>query len=392
MNSLSVCILAGEPSGDRLGAGLMRGIRTLHPKGPVTFTGLGGPAMAGEGLTSWFPISDLSVMGLSEILPRLPRLLSRIRLTADMIAETSPDVVVTIDSPDFMHRVVGRARRRCPGVRFTNYVAPSVWNWRSGRARRIRRLFDLQLALLPFEPPYFERVGLPCEFVGHPVVEEEMCAGTDLPALRAAWDLDPAAPVVVVLPGSRSGEISRLSTVFGKALGRVAERISGVAFILPSAPGMEAALRAAAHGWPVPVRILADPEYAVRERQKRAAFAMADVALAASGTVTLELAAAGLPAVVAYRLSPVTWAIAKRLVRHDSVSLVNILLGERAVPEYLQDRCRPELLADAMIGLLHDTEARDRQVRSGRRALDMLGRGGEAPSLRAARAVLDQVR
>lgn len=386
VHSNSVVILAGEPSGDRLGAALMQALRT--ERSDLVIAGAGGPAMQAVGLESLFPITDIAVMGLVEVVPKLPRIRRRIRQTVDFIVTTQPAVVITIDSPDFMHRVVRRARARCPNTKFVNYVAPTVWNWRAGRAKRIAELYDLQLVLLPFEPPYFEAVGLACQFVGHPVLE---CSASNLPTraeARAELGISESATVVVALPGSRGGEVRRHSQVFGAALRQFATSAPEVAVLVPAAHGVEEQVNQAVGEWTVATSVLRAPGDEARERQKWTAFAAADVALATSGTVMLELALAQVPTVLAYRVSPVTWAIGYYMVKSRTASLVNILLGEPAIPEFLQSRCRPDLLAAALTDLAHDQPHRETQLMAMRRALKLLDPGGGSPSSRAAKAVL----
>ena len=349
--------------------------------------------MKAEGLRSWFPITDLAVMGLWEVLPKLFHLLGRRAEAVARIANASPHVVITIDSPDFMSRVVEVARKAHPNTAFINYVAPSVWNWRPGRVHKIAKLFDLQLALLPFEPPYFEAVGMPCRFVGHPVVEAIPKLDMQDPAsIRGAWRVPASSLLIAVLPGSRASEIRRLGPAFGGALGEIAEQIPSAVFMVPVASGCEDIVREATARWPVKVGLLDAPESARRESQKHGLFAAADFALAASGTATLELAVAGVPTIAAYRLSWLTWEIAKRLVRYDSVSLVNIMMNEQVIPDYLQYQCRPDLLAEAMLQLINDPQAAQRQREAGRSVAVALGANGALmPSARAALHVLEAI-
>ncbi len=373
-----IFLVAGEPSGDVLGARLMRALKE-ETGGRVRFAGVGGPRMAAEGLDSLFPMSDLTVMGLAEVLPRLPRLIRRIRQTARTAREMRPAAVVTIDAPDFSFRVAKRLKGA--GIPLVHYVAPTVWAWRPGRARKIARILDHLLVLLPFEPPYFEREGLSCDFVGHPVIESGADKG-DGEAFRRSHGIDPEAPVVCVLPGSRHSETSRLLPVFSETLRRLAETNPAVQVVVPAAPSVAGEVAAAAAAWPFPALVILD------EAEKYAAFAAADAALAASGTVSLELALAGTPTVIAYRLSPLTAWIGRRLIRVRFVSLANIVLDREVVPEFLQERCRPDLLAPALGGLLNDPEVRQRQIDGAREAVAQLGGDGPLPSRRAARAVL----
>ena len=373
-----IFLVAGEPSGDVLGARLMRALKE-ETGGGVRFAGVGGPRMAAEGLDSLFPMSELTVMGLAEVLPRLPRLIRRIRQTARTAREMRPAAVVTIDAPDFSFRVAKRLKGA--GIPLVHYVAPTVWAWRPGRARKIAPILDHLLTLLPFEPPYFEREGLSCDFVGHPVIESGADKG-DGEAFRRSHGIDPEAPVVCVLPGSRHSETSRLLPVFSETLRRLAETNPSVQVVVPAAQSVAGEVTAAAAAWPFPALVILD------ETGKYAAFAAADAALAASGTVSLELALAGTPTVIAYRVSPLSAWIGRRLIRVRFVSLANIVLDREVVPEFLQERCRPDLLAPALGDLLNDPEVRQRQIEGAREAVAQLGGDGPLPSRRAARAVL----
>ncbi len=381
-----VFVIAGEASGDRLGAALMAGLKQLAE---VAFDGVGGPAMQAEGLASRFDMTELSVMGLAEVLPKLRQLSRRIDETARAVIDTRPDVLITIDSPDFGLRVARRVKAAAP-VRCVHYVAPSVWAWRPGRAAKMARSVDQVLALLPFEPPYMEAAGMRCDFVGHPAAAEPPVPEAEVRAFRAAHGLG-EAPLLLVLPGSRRGELARLGPVFGAALERVLAQAPDLRPVLPAASGVAEAALAAARGWPGDPLVL-DPRGrsdAEATATKRAAFAAADLALAASGTVSLELAAAGTPMVIAYDMNRLTWAIARRMLRVDTATLVNLVSGTRAVPEFLGPACRPGPIAEALLRLRGDGPARAAQQAAMAETMNSLGRGGEAPGLRAARAVLD---
>lgn len=377
-----VFLVAGEPSGDALGARLMAALKR-RTEGRVRFAGVGGEAMAGEGLASLFPMSELTVMGAAEVLPRLPAILRRIRETAAHALAAAPAAVVTIDSPDFSFRV-GRRLAGC-GIPLVHYVAPSVWAWRPGRARRIARFLDHLLALLPFEPPYFEREGLRCTFVGHPVLESGAGAG-DGPGFRRRHGVSEGAPLVAVLPGSRTSEVTRLLPVFAATVARLIAECPELRLVVATVPAVAEAVRRAVAGWPAPPLVVAG------EREKYDAFAAADAALAASGTVALELAMAGTPAVIAYRMNWLTAWLAKRLIRVSFVNIVNLVLERPAVPEFLLDRCTPDNLVPAVRHLLDHAEARQAQKAAAGQALELLGLGGPPPSERAAEVVLETIR
>lgn len=384
---MKLFVIAGEPSGDALGAALMQGLHRLAPG--VTFEGVGGPMMEGQGLQSLFPMEVLSVMGLAEVLPRYFDLRRRIRQTAEAIATARPDAVITIDSPDFCLRVLALARAVNPGLKTVHYVAPSVWAWRPGRAVRMARVVDHVLALLPFEPPFMQAAGMSCDFVGHPVTTQPRATADDAAAFRAAQGIDAAAPLLMVLPGSRQGEVKRLGPVFGETLRRLhvpGLHVPGLRVVVPTVAARAAQVQALVAGWPgAPVVLNAA---ATPPEVKRAAFRAADAALAASGTVSLELAAAGTPMVIAYRMAPLSQAIIARLLTVQTVTLVNLVSETRAVPEFLGPACQPDRIAPAVQALLAPGAARAAQEAAMALTMDRLGRGGEAPGLRAARSVL----
>ncbi|MFN3970737.1 MAG: lipid-A-disaccharide synthase [Gemmobacter sp.] len=371
---MSLFLIAGEPSGDRLGAALMAGLRDLVPD--VAFQGIGGPLMQAQGMASRFPMQELSVMGLAEILPKYPHLKRRIRETAAAVDAAAPDALVTIDSPDFCLRVAGLARAARPGLRTIHYVAPSVWAWRPGRAARMAQVIDHVLALLPFEPPYMTAAGMTCDFVGHPVVAERQATQAERQAHAGP------SPLILALPGSRRGEVARMAPVIGTTLALLKPRFPDLWVVLPTVAGVRDLVGEVTQAWPVRPRIVEDAGL------KRGAFAAADVALAASGTVSLELAAAGCPMVIAYDMHPVTMWLMRRMARVDTVTLVNLVSETRAVPEFLGRDCRAARIAPALARLLDDPAARAAQTAAMALTMDRLGRGGEAPGMRAARSVL----
>ncbi|WP_068302059.1 lipid-A-disaccharide synthase [Pararhodobacter sp. CCB-MM2] len=379
---MKLFLIAGEPSGDALGAALMEGLKALAPG--VQFTGIGGPLMQAQGMGSLFPMEELSVMGLAEILPKYFHLKRRIRETAAAIAAEAPDAVVTIDSPDFCLRVLAIAKTANPALKTVHYVAPSVWAWRPGRAQKMAKHVDHVLALLPFEPRYMTDAGMTCDFVGHPVTTQPVASEDEASAFRAAQGIAPDAPLLLVLPGSRRGEVERLGPIFGAALKQVA--IPGLRVVVPTVSARAEQVRALVADWPgAPVVLDAastPPDI------KRAAFRAADAALAASGTVSLELAAAGTPMVIAYRLNKLSEMIISRLLRVDTLTLVNLVSDTRAVPEFLGEDCQPAPVAEAVTSLLAGGPARKAQLAAMELSMQRLGRGGEAPGLRAARSVL----
>ncbi len=376
----SIYLIAGEPSGDLIGAGLMAALKDATG-GAVRFAGIGGEHMAGHGLRSLFPMAELSVMGLVEVLPRVPRLLRRIHQTALDIRRRAPDAVVTIDAPGFSFRVARRLAGR--GIPLIHYVAPTVWAWRPGRAAKIARFLDHVLAVLPFEPPYFEAVGLPCTFVGHPIVAES--ATGDGLRFRADHHIPSDAPVLGVLPGSRYSEVSRLLAPFGGAVALLRERLPDLRVVTVTVGSVADYFPPATRDWRAPVTV-------VRDASARAdAFNACDAAIAASGTVAVELAVAGTPMVIGYRMAPLTMAIARALVRVPYVNVMNLTLGREAIPEFIQEACTAEALAEQAGKLLVDPAACDAQIEAIGTALGALGHGGEIPSRRAAQVVHDVI-
>lgn len=390
MNGPLVFVVAGESSGDVLGARLMTAMAERAPG--ARFLGVGGPAMTAAGLASLFPMSDIAVMGIGPVLKRLPSILRRIRETAAAAVAARPDVLVLIDSPDFCHRVAARVRKARPEQKIVLYVSPTVWAWRPGRAAKIARFSDRLLALLPFEPAAHRVLGgPPTTYVGHPFVER--ADRVRRPGGRPLPQSGERPYRILVLPGSRHSEVSRLIDVFGAALAQVSARVGPLELVLPAVDHVRVEIAERVKDWPIPVTLVSG------EAAKQAAFRDADVALAASGTVTLELALAHLPFVAAYRLDAVGRMI-KRLfvkipvpvrpiVRVHSALLPNLILGEFAVPEFIDEACRPEALAAALGDLLVEGPARARQIEAFDRLDAVMREGiGNGSGTAAAEAVL----
>lgn len=381
--SIKIFLIAGEPSGDLLGGRLMAGLRAETPG--IEFVGVGGERMAAQGLASLFPMAEIALFGVFEILPRLWRLRARVLETVEAVLAAKPDALVTIDSPGFNQAVAKRVRARDPSIKLIHYVAPTVWAWKPGRAKKYAALFDRLLALLPFEPPYFTREGLDCVFVGHSVIEGGAGKGDGV-AFRARHNLPADKPVVVLLPGSRRGEISRLLPIYQETIALLRRSHGdGVALVLPTVPTVRDAVAAAAASWDLPALVVEG------EQEKFDAFAAGTAALAASGTVSLELALARLPVVICYRLNPLTVALFRRFMRVRYANLVNLMLDRMSAPELLQEDCRPDLLHRELARLLDDPAARAAQVADVASVSAWLGEGDVPPSRRAARAVLDCV-
>lgn len=380
---LHLMLAAGEPSGDALGARLMKALREERGE-HIRFSGVGGRRMAEAGLNSLFPMEDLSVMGFAEVLPRAFLLKKRIRQTADAALADKPDALVTIDSPGFALRV-GR-RLKGHGIPLIHYVAPQVWAWRPQRAKRIAKIFDRVLALLPFEAPYFENEGLPCDFVGHSVVEQVLDHEQRRERsrdFRTRHGIGSDQPVLLLLPGSRNSEVKRLLPIFCRAAARLRERMPELRVVLPTLPSVEERVRTGLEKSPVPVLVVAS------EAEKFSAFAAADAALAASGTVTLELAVAGVPTVVAYKVNPVSAWIGRRVIRVPWITLTNIILDQPLIPELIQEACRPDRLSDELHAVLTDRVLRAQQRDGAAKVLRKIGFGHDVvPSRRAAQAIL----
>ncbi len=381
---MKIFLIAGEASGDRLGAALMAGLKTLTE---VEFLGVGGPMMQAEGMQSLFAMEELSVMGLVEVLPKYFHLKRRIRETAEAALAAEPDVIISIDSPDFCLRVAKIVKENSD-IRTVHYVAPSVWAWRPGRAEKMARVIDHVLALLPFEPPYMEAAGMACDFVGHPVVSEPRANAAEMAAFRDAHDLRDA-PILLVLPGSRGGEVSRLGPIFGAALEKIMQQRSDLRLVVPTTAAREAQVLKLVEAWPgQPVVVAPEGEVAPDATRKRAAFAAADFALAASGTVSLELAAARTPMVIAYDVNRISREIIKRMLKIDTLTLVNLVSETRAVPEFNGELCKPDLIAQGVLEMMQNPDA---QLEAMQVTMERLGEGGEDPGLRAAKAVLARI-
>jgi lipid-A-disaccharide synthase len=380
---LRLFLVAGEHSGDILGGKLMEALNAGRRQ-RIRYLGVGGQAMAAQGLVSQFPLEDVAVMGLGAILGRLPLLLRRISSTARSAVAAEPSAVVIIDSPEFTHPIARRIRRRRPDIPIIDYVSPSVWAWRPGRARRMRPYIDHVLGLWPFEPAVHERLGgPPCSFVGHPLIERHAWLDALDPApLAARLGLPPGRPVLVVLPGSRTSEVTRHMQPFGEALAKLQALGHSFEVVIPLVPSVRSLVEQQLPAWPL------RPHLVEGDDDKFRAFRLATAALAASGTVTLELALAGTPMAVAYRADPVIAAIATRLITAHSAVLPNLVLGENVFPEFIQERCTPANLVEALEPLLVDSPERARQLAALAKIPAALQVAGRSPSEAAAAIVL----
>lgn len=380
--SIRIFIIAGEPSGDLLGGRLMAALKR-HSSGNVEFAGVGGGRMAVEGLNSPFPITELSVMGLAEILPRIFNLRRRVRQTAHAIEQYLPDILITIDSPGFCFAVLKRLRRD-QATRRIHYVAPSVWAWRPGRVHKFAREFDHLLTLLPFEPRYFEPEGLDTTFVGHAVIESEMGAA-DGAAFRQRFQIEEDIPLLCMLPGSRLGEVERHLEPFRSAMTTLQSRFPSLRVVVPTIPAIEGEVSRTVRSWENNVLVVEG------EKDKFDAMAASNIALAASGTVALELALARVPTVIAYRVNVITSWIVKALIKIPYANLVNVLLNREAVPEFIQGKCTGDNLANALENLLEDIVVYEAQQTAADDAMKLLKAGDVLPSDVAAKTILSLI-
>lgn len=381
--SVNIFIIAGEASGDALGASLMHAMKQMRPD--AVFHGVGGRKMAAEGLNSLFPMEELSVMGVAEVLPRLPKILRRISHTVQEIERLRPQAVVTIDSPDFCFRVVKKLKSRRRDIPCIHYVAPSVWAWRPKRAEDVSKFLDHILTLLPFEPPYFTDHGLAATFVGHPVVERLENRGNG-DRFRKRHHLKSDQPVLCMLPGSRMSELSRLLGKFSETADIVLRNRHNAVIVIPTLPHLKPTIEKFFVGKGI------NPILVYDEEGKFDAFAASAIAIAASGTVSLELAMTDTPHIIAYKLSPISAWLARHLIHTPYVNLINILLKRRVVPELLLDECEPGPMSKELLRLMDSKDARAAQLMDFREALIKIGLGDpETPSQRAAKAVLSVI-
>ena len=380
---MKVFVVAGEASGDRLGADLMRGLR--HLVSDVSFRGVAGPEMQSEGLDSLFDMSELSVMGLAEVLPKYFALKRRLHKTVAEVLAWKPDILITIDSPDFCLRVARAVRSADPRIRTCHYVAPSVWAWRAGRAKKMASYIDHVLALLPFEPPYMEAEGMACDFVGHPIAAQAPITSKQIAQFQADFNLDTALKSLVILPGSRASEIKRLLPVFCEVLSQPC--FGKFQLIFPTLPHLAPLLQAEISALPQEKRLITGSGHSAKAaaEERLVAYSAATAALAASGTVSLELAAAGTPMVIAYDMGLVSRLVIGSMLKIDTVTLVNLVSENRAVPEFIGKNCKAERIAPALQHILTAPTAQQEAIEA---TMTRLGRGDPDLHYRAARAVL----
>ncbi|NVK18118.1 MAG: lipid-A-disaccharide synthase [Methylocystaceae bacterium] len=377
-----VYIIAGEPSGDLLGARLMKAMKAQCSEN-IEFLGIGGPNMYAEGLTSLFPMNELSIMGLAEIIPHIPKILKRIKQTVEDVEKQKPDCLITIDAPGFTFRVAKKLKGK--GIPLIHYVAPTVWAWKPGRAKKIAQFLDHLMVLLPFEPPYFKKEGLETTFVGHSVIESHM-GSADGDDFKKRHGIPDNVPILCVLPGSRQSETSQLLPIFKEAIALIKEQHPSLRIVLPTVSTVSQIVKETTLGWGIPVLVVEGDE------EKFGAFKAADAALAASGTVSLELALANTPSVITYRMKKMTHWLAKRLIKVKYASIVNLLHNREVMPELIQDDCTPEKISQEVLKLLQNKGQDQSQIDDLNSAMLMLGKGEkDLPSMRAAQCVLSLI-
>lgn len=377
--STHVFLVATEPSGDALGASLMRGLKDKLGAS-VRFSGVAGPLMEAEGMRSLFPQSDLTVFGFFEVLPKIPVILKRMKETVEAARAAKPDVIVTIDGPDFSFRVAKQLKGQ--GIKLVHYVAPTVWAWRKGRAKKIAKIYDHLLVLFGFEPPYFEKEGLPCTFVGHPASQHVPHAG-DAEEFRKAFNIPTDKKILCVLPGSRRGEIKMLTPIYGKALEKIYKKLGEPVVVIPAVATVQDLLMQKLANWPVKPIVFAD------RALKHKLFAASHAALATSGTVTLELAVTDTPHLVAMRISYVTALIYMGLAFIKFFNLVNIFLQREVVPECIQFKCTSSTIARTMEDIWNNEVTRAQQREAFAETRRQLQPVGGTPSQVAADAVIN---
>ena len=358
----SIYIITGEESGDILGAQLIRALKLKYQK-DIHFIGVGGLKMAAEGHTSLFPITELSVMGLAEVIPRIPKILNLINQTVSDIIKQQPNVIITIDAPDFCFRIARRLKGK--GIPLIHYVAPSVWAWRPNRAKKVANLFDHLISILPFEPPYFQKYGLQTSFVGHPVVQSLSYPANPI-SFREQLNIPSQTKIIILLPGSRTGEVKRHLPIFKETIIKLARKIRDIHIICLVTENTKFMVSKSAKTWSFTHSIIHE------KHDKLSALASGNVALAASGTVALELACAGTPSIITYKINPVSAWVARKMVKISYANIVNLLLKREAIPEFIQKKCNPHFLCKALFTLLNEPQSQIQQRLDYSEALNFL--------------------
>ena len=381
---LKIYLIAGEPSGDALGARLMRALKT-KTENNVEFFGIGGDTMEKEGMTSLFDISELAIMGLCEVIPSIPKVLKRIKQTVEDIVKIHPDIVITIDSWSFGSRVQKKLRALKLGIPQVHYVAPQVWAWKKKRARTMYKYVDHLLTLLPQEPKYFTPYGLDTTFVGHPVIESPVVNG-DETKFRQKYQIAADNKIICLLPGSRHNEVARLLPTFLEAAAILKQQHPELFFVIPTVKTVATRVKKMIKTSPLPILVVES------EEDRHNAMSAATAAIAASGTVALELAIANVPHVIGYKVAPLTAILVKKFLHIQFVNLSNILLGREIVPELLQDNCQPENIVHYINRFLEKDNLYRYQQEGFKKVQSILGLGEQKPSERAADIILELIK
>ena len=383
---MKIFIIAGEDSGDKLGSAIIDGLREVTDV-PPKFVGIGGNGMISRGLESIFPMSELSVMGFVEIASKYKSLKKRLNQTISSILDEKPDILLTIDAPEFCFRVAKKVKLLNKNIAVAHYVAPTVWAWRSNRAKQISNFIDQILALFPFEPRYFHDVGVRCDFVGHPIVSETLADEESVTEFKKAYSLTDE-PVILCLPGSRKSEIDRLMPVFGETLEKFSNALPNARFILPSTPDVYEYSKKFLDCMPKDIIFLTPEKFGVEKylEFKKASFKLSRLALAASGTVSLELAANNTPMVIGYDMNFLSRKIIGLMLKIDTVNLVNLVTGNRNIPECIGSNFNSEKLFLEMVRVYSNNL---NQIKDFKTTMDLLGINKEPPNVRAANSLLN---
>ena len=384
-----ILLLAGEASGDELGSSLIEGLKKILPN-EIDFQGIGGPLMKENGLKELYSMNEISVMGFSEVLPKIFRILKIINSISNYVDAWRPDLIITIDSPDFCLRVAKKIKKIFPSIRIVHYVAPSVWAWREGRAKKMSKYIDHVLALLPFEPIYMKKVGLSCDFVGHPIISRDIPNQKDVALLRNSLNLNENNLIITLLPGSRKSEIKKMKSVYAEFIKIVKKNFPNIIFILPSPEGVHDIIKIWIENEKLPIIHISEKNKQASDfkEQKQIIFSSSVLALATSGTVSLELAHVGTPMIICYKSSFLTKVLIKRLVKIKSANLINILTNKKAIPEFLFENCTSDNLYKCMVKILTSKEEISSQLKVSREAIELLGYWKFDPKIKAAESIL----
>ena len=382
---MKIFIIAGEDSGDKLGSAIMESLSEVIAS-PLNFTGIGGNSMTSRGLQSLFPMSELSVMGFVEIASQYTKLKKRIDQTVGSILDEKPDILLTIDAPEFCFRVAKKVKLVNKNIPIAHYVAPTVWAWRPSRAKKISKFVDHILALFPFEPPYFRDAGVNCDFVGHPVVSEKIADENSITEFKKEYSITDE-PIILCLPGSRKSEITRLMPVFGKTLGQFSNILPNARFVLLSTPDVYEYSKIYLEHMPKDIVFLTPEKFGLEKylQFKKASFSTSHLALAASGTVSLELAANNTPMVIGYDMNFISRNIISLMLKTDTVNLVNLITGNRSIPECIGSNFNSENLFLEMVRVYSNTQS---QIKDFKTTMDLLGKNNQPPNVRAAKSLL----